>query len=264
MTSMHGMALWAEGKLRRATGQAPMQPSMEAFSGTGGMQSAGALARIFYGHDGRLIHKWEHYFEIYEHHFAAWRGKSVKMLEIGVSQGGSLEMWRKYLGQSATVFGIDIDPACAARVDPPNQVRIGSQADPGFLNRVVDELGTLDIALDDGSHVAEHQRVTFETLWPRLAVGGLYVIEDMHTAYWPYSFNGGYRRSGTAIEAVKTLIDDLHGHYHHHRAAVAPTAEIKAIHVYDSIAVIEKANRPRPFHVKAGGSCQGSQPAQAA
>jgi len=52
------------------------------------------------------------------------------MLEIGVSFGGSLEMWREYFGPEATIFGIDIDPECANRFARPNQVRIGSQDDP--------------------------------------------------------------------------------------------------------------------------------------
>ncbi len=71
--------------------------------------------------------------------------------------------------------------------DAPNQVRIGSQDDPAFLRSVIDEMGSPDIILDDGSHVSDHQKISFETLWPLLKVGGLYVIEDLHTAYFPGS-----------------------------------------------------------------------------
>jgi hypothetical protein len=84
-------------------------------------------------------------------------GSNVKFLEIGIDEGGSLEVWRKYLGAQATVFGIDVNPACATRVDAPNQCRIGSQADLGFLRRIVEEMGGVDVVLDDGSHVAPHQ-----------------------------------------------------------------------------------------------------------
>src|SRR5690349_839743 len=91
------------------------------------------LGDIFFSHSGRLIHKWAHYLDHYDRHFAKYRNTPVKMLEIGVSKGGSLEMWREYFGPQAVIYGIDVDPECASRVDAPNQVRIGSQDDPTFL-----------------------------------------------------------------------------------------------------------------------------------
>ena len=30
----------------------------------------------------------------------------------------------------------------------------------------------------------DHQRITFETLWPSVVPGGLYAIEDVETSYW--------------------------------------------------------------------------------
>ena len=169
----------------------------------------GPLETLFFANQGKLAHKWISYLPFYDEVLAPYRGKPVKMLEIGVFKGGSLELWRKYFGLEATIFGIDIDPDCAAYADPPNQVRIGSQADPEFLRRVVAEMGTPDIILDDGSHVANHQLASFSTLFPLLKPGGLYLIEDMHTSYWP-GHEGGYGRRGTAVELTKTLIDDMH------------------------------------------------------
>lgn len=212
----------------------------------------GDIHRMFFGHDGRIVHKWVHYLDVYERHFQTLRGKPVRMLEIGVSKGGSLEVWRKYLGPEAVIFGIDIDPACAGRVDPPNVVRIGSQDDPAFLRQVVAEMGGLDIVLDDGSHVSSHQRLSFDVLFELLSDGGLYVIEDMHTAYMP-SYEGGYRRRGTAIELVKGMIDDMHGWYHARRRRTPARDWIAGIHVYDSIVVIEKRRRGRPGHMRSPG-----------
>ena len=203
------------------------------------------LERIFYAHKGRLIHKWTHYFEIYEAHLSQYRNTTVRMLEIGVSQGGSLELWRAYLGSKATIFGVDIDEQCAGRVDAPNQVRIGSQDDPEFLKRVVAEMGGVDIVLDDGSHVAEHQIASYNALFPLLREGGLYMIEDLHTSYWR-SFSGGYRRQGAGIEFIKDIVDDMHGWYHTHSARTPSKDQVGAVHMYDSIAVIEKRAQSRP------------------
>lgn len=201
------------------------------------------MARLFNEHQGRLVTKWAHYLDIYDRHFARFRNTPVKVLELGVQFGGSLELWREYFGPKAVIYGIDIEPACAARCDPPNQVRIGSQADPKFLRAVVEEMGPPDIILDDGSHVAKHQMASFRTLFPLLKDGGLYVIEDICTSYWR-AWSGGLRRKGTAIELSKELIDGMHGWFWN-----GDVPDIAGIHSYNSIVFIEKAKAERPWWV---------------
>jgi len=162
-------------------------------------------------------------------------------------------MWRSYLGPQATIYGIDIDPLCAGRVDAPNQVRIGSQDDPEFLQRVVAEMGGVDVILDDGSHIGKHQIKSFDVLFPLLADQGTYLIEDLHTSYW-LTHGGGLRRRGTAIEFVKTMIDDLHGWYHAGGGRTPARHEIASIHMYDSIVAIEKRAKTKPLHVQVGAT----------
>jgi len=62
-----------------------------------------------YFRDNRLIHKWMHYFDVYHRHFERFRGQPIVLVEFGVSQGGSLQMWRDYFGDQATIYGVDID-----------------------------------------------------------------------------------------------------------------------------------------------------------
>lgn len=212
----------------------------------------GPLEALFFAHTGRPVHKWVHFLPIYDRVMATYRAHAPTMLEIGVSQGGSLELWRNYFGPKARIFGIDIEPACARRVDRPNQVRIGSQADPAFLRSLVAETGPLDIILDDGSHVGAHQTASLKALWPHLKVGGVYIIEDCHTAYWS-AFQGGYRKPGTAIDLAKTLVDDLHGFYHDAGQRFVPRDEIGSVQMFDSIVVIAKVNRLSPGHYIVGG-----------
>jgi len=209
----------------------------------------GPLAELFYASDRFKVHKWLHYLEVYERHFARYRGTNVTMLEIGVNQGGSLDLWRRYFGPDATICGIDIDPACADRVDAPNIVRIGSQDDPDFLRKVIDEIGTPDIVLDDGSHVSSHQWTSYEVLFPLLADGGLYAIEDLHTSYYHW-FEGGYGRKKTGVGLAQAAIDDLHRHYHIHGTRLNMGDYIRALHAYDSIAILEKGTPRRPAHVR--------------
>jgi hypothetical protein len=196
------------------------------------------LARALFDKRGRPIHKWAHYPELLEGHFARLVGSEVRLLEIGVFQGGSLELWRDHFGPGTTIFGIDIDPACAGRCDPPNQVRIGSQDDGDFLRRTVAEMGGLDVVIDDGSHIGRHQQASFKALWPLLSDGGLYVIEDLLTAYFPGHYEGGYRRRGTGIDLVKDLVDSIQ-HPFHLRGGVAGD-RAWALHLYPGLAVVEK------------------------
>ena len=207
---------------------------------------AGDLGQIFFAHEGRGVHKWVHFLDLYDRHLSSFRQQPVRLLEIGVARGGSLELWRKYLGPQATIFGIDVDPRCVDRVDPPNHVRIGSQDDPAFLRAVVEEMGGVDIIIDDGSHVAPHQKASFEILYPLLSNGGIYAVEDTHTAYWPGDYKGGYGRKGTAIEMVKRMVDDLHGWWHQRPHVHVPRDQIGGIHIYDSLFFIEKLDKHQP------------------
>jgi hypothetical protein len=138
--------------------------------------------------DSPQIDKWHHYFDVYHEAFGAWRGKPLTMLEIGVQRGGSLRMWQEYFGPSARIFGMDIDPSCAAHALPGAKVFIGDQADPAVMRQVLAEMGPPDIVLDDGGHTAKQQIVTFQVLYPAMRVPGVYLIEDTHTAFWGGAF----------------------------------------------------------------------------
>ena len=161
--------------------------------------------------------------------------------------------FREFFGPDAILYGVDIEPTCAHFATPPNEIRIGSQDDQSFLRAVVNEMGGVDVVLDDGSHVGRHQQASFETLFPILPDDGLYIIEDTHTSYWTY-WEGGYRKSGTAIEYCKALVDDMH-HWYHNRPLSTPLAkEIGGLFFHDSLIVIEKAQARRPMKAKMGTS----------
>ena len=82
-----------------------------------------------------------------------------------------------------------------------------------------------------------------------LPAGGMYIIEDTHTAYWA-RHGGGYRRPGTAIQMSKSLVDGMHGWYHHvplGRRARWAKDQIRVISFFDSMIAIEKRFRTRPI-----------------
>ena len=211
-------------------------------------QPANPLAQYFFSNPGRLIHKWHHYFEIYHRHFAAFRGRSPVVVEIGVFHGGSLQMWRRYFGPGARIIGVDIDPRCRQFEEPPSiSIVTGDQADRGFLASLRERLPRIDILIDDGGHTMEQQIASFEELYPHVQPEGVYLCEDLHTSFFP-KHGGGYRREGTFIEYSKALVDSLYGWYTKGCPELVPGALTKstfALHFYDSILVMEKrAMRP--------------------
>lgn len=209
---------------------------------------SGDLASLFADNKDCVVHKWHHYIPLYERYFSKYRGTKLKFLEIGVDRGGSLQMWRKYFGDQAIIFGIDINPECQKYDGQAGQVRIGSQIDKVFLCKVIEEMGGVDVVLDDGSHSMKHIPLTLEYLFPKLSMTGIYMIEDLHTSYWK-RFDGGYNSRANFFNLVRDLIDDLH-HWYHKRDLKFPaiSSECSGIHIHDSIVVFEKNKVFKPVH----------------
>lgn len=212
------------------------------------------IEKLFWDADGPVVHKWHHYLSLYERYFGPFRGKPVRMLEIGVFKGGSLDMWREWFGPELVLFGIDIDPGCAQFDGKSGQVRIGSQDDPEFLREVVAEMGGVDLILDDGSHRSPHIRASFDVLFPLLSEGGLYMIEDMHADFWT-DYAGGYAHPGAFMTQVKQMLDDMHHWYHGHGQKVTAAKDhLAGVHVHDSIVVLEKSRIAPPRHSMRGST----------
>jgi len=158
--------------------------------------------------DFGTLRKLENYFSEYDFHFRDFQDKKVKLLEIGVQGGGSLAMWKKYF-PNALIVGIDIDISCKSFERDGIKVYIGDQEDKQFLLDVSEKEGPFDIIIDDGGHTMKQQISTFNTLFPKLNYGGVYVIEDLHTSYWG-EFGGKIKRKNAMIGVLKDMIDDMH------------------------------------------------------
>jgi SAM-dependent methyltransferase len=206
----------------------------------------------FLGNQQRVIHKWKHYFPIYERHFRDYVYKPVTFVEIGCGKGGSLQMWKRYLGPNARIVGIDINPKCTEFEEDQIDIRIGDQREPAFLQQIVDEFGAPDVVLDDGSHVMSHVCATFGFLYRQLSPTGIYMVEDLHTAYWE-EYEGGLRRPGTFIELAKSLIDELNGDHIRDGSVLTEFSKTTlSLHFYDSVVVFERGRHTRKFAPRFG------------
>ncbi|MDR2579704.1 MAG: class I SAM-dependent methyltransferase [Fibromonadaceae bacterium] len=205
------------------------------------------LYNIFLSNEKKAIDKWAHYFPIYERHFSKFVNKSVNFWEIGVGRGGSLQMRKKYFGPFAKIIGIDICSGCKTHEEEQIKICIGDQSDTVFLQNIIDKYGPPDVVLDDGSHIMKHVCASFDFLYDKVSKNGVYMVEDLHTAYWD-SFGGGLKREGTFIECCKDLIDSLNAR-HIPRTwggggtmdnSMQFTNSTYSMNFYDSVVVFEK------------------------
>jgi hypothetical protein len=182
--------------------------------------------------DGPGIHKWRHYFPIYHRHLAKFVGRSPHVLEIGVYSGGSLSMWLDYFGEGTQVYGVDIEPVCKKHERDGVRVFIGDQADPDFWTRLLSEVQRVDVVIDDGGHLADQQIASLKCLLPHMALGGVYICEDIH---------GAFQRFHSFVDGMTQPLSDVS------RAGAAPALpihqQIASVHRYPALVVIEKPDR---------------------
>jgi len=140
-----------------------------------------------------LIYYWMHFRDI--------RFDVKKVIEIGVQTDHSVRMWEEFF-PNATIYGIDIDPACKQFEGGRRKIFIGDQSDPEFCRQVIKETGGgIDVIIDDASHRFEHQLMSFSYFFPAMSSHGIYVIED----------TGGFvgDQELVTVNALKGLIDKV-------------------------------------------------------
>jgi hypothetical protein len=170
-----------------------------------------SLAELHDRHTGKVCDKWEHYLDVYDRTFAGYRSQAVAMLEIGIQNGGSLEVWAKYFEAGRTFIGCDIDPNCRRLTYPDSRIHVvvGDAGLDTTRAQVLEKCGTFDIIIDDGSHTSGDIVKGFSQYFPYLHDGGVYVAEDLHCSYW-LDFSGGLNHPLSAIAFFKHLVDVIH------------------------------------------------------
>ena len=209
--------------------------------GTNSCSSRNELEKVFYETIQTKSCKWHHYLRIYHRHLGIFKNQTPHVLEIGVDEGGSLQMWRDYFGQGCKVYGIDIKK-------PPRElgddivVFVGDQSEKEFLSSVTKETGHLDVVIDDGSHLPADQISSFMLLFPALKDGGVYICEDTHACYMQ-NYQGNAKAAGTFIDYAKKLVDSMHHQYNGEIERTIFNGNIKCVCFYDSMVVIEKGTK---------------------
>ena len=152
--------------------------------------------------------KWSNYFQVYEKILSNYRNKKIKFVEIGVANGGSLFMWRKYFGKKAKIIGIDLNPNAKKLEKNGFKIYIGNQSDKKFWDYFYKKEGKVDIILDDGGHKNLQQISTVHYSLPYIKDGGKIIVEDTGTSYVKKEFNNPSKYS--FINYAKNIVDNIH------------------------------------------------------
>lgn len=217
-------------------------------------ETTNPLLAYFERNPGRLMRKWMHYFDVYHRHFERYRGTACTFVEFGVYHGGSLQMWRDYLGPKARIVGVDINPRLTELGEPGIEIVIGDQGDREFLRKLAKDLGRIDVLVDDGGHTMQQQIATLEELYGAVADDGVILVEDTHTSYWR-EYGGGLRSQRSFMDFAKHLVDELNAWHSRDPHSYQPsgfTTSTRSMHFYDSVVVIEKGAHPRPVERQSG------------
>lgn len=126
--------------------------------------------------------KHSNYFEIYDELFEKYKEKKITLVEIGVTNGGSLMMWREYF-KEANIIGIDFNPSAKKWEEYGFKIFIGDQSDPKFWTDFFSKVGKIDILIDDGGHTNQQQISTFHSCYENINENGIILFEDTHSSY---------------------------------------------------------------------------------
>jgi len=172
------------------------------FSGKGGSAPIRPLAPDFnltvladaHGSDKGTIAQHPHSYTLFYDMLLGPRRALVRnMIEIGLLVGGpevglpadrptgqlpSVRMWLDYFPE-AMVHGFDISDFSFFE-NPRFRFVRGDSGIVSDLEKLVEDGRRFDFIIDDGSHASFHQQLAFQTLFPHLEPGGLYIIEDLH------------------------------------------------------------------------------------
>ena len=182
--------------------------------------------------------KWSNYFEIYENLFKKFVNKKITFVEIGIGNGGSLFMWRKFFGKKARIIGIELNPDAKKLTNFGFEIFIGDQSDPFFWKKFYNKVGKIDILLDDGGHKNIQQITSFMESYNYINQNGIIVVEDTHTSYMKKK---GFKNpsSYSFVNFCNLIVENLHRRNPSiNRRLNILSKKIDSIYFYDSLVSI--------------------------
>lgn len=145
------------------------------------------------------------YCQYYDMFFSPIRNEHNNLLEIGIDKGDSIKMWQEYF-QHSRIYGIDIRGDYDYLLDHRTSTHIVDQSNRGALIIFASQFpdGHFNIIIDDGSHQSADMILSFETLFPYLASGGYYIIEDLLCDY-----DSRWNKGVSVLDRIKQMVGEV-------------------------------------------------------
>jgi glycosyltransferase involved in cell wall biosynthesis len=178
-------------------------------------QSGMSFEELHNQHQSKVADTWSAYLQEYDRILKPRRDEPLSLLEIGIQNGGCLELWAQYLPRAKQIVGCDINPDCRQLTfSDPRVVVVVGDANSDEVERAITAIApAFDVVIDDGSHRSSDIVKSFARYFPLLRDGGLFVIEDLHCSYWQ-EFEGGLFHPHSAMTYLKRLADVVnHEHW---------------------------------------------------
>ncbi len=154
------------------------------------------------------------YFPAYVELFGHLVNKECTFIETGVLDGGSLFMWRNWLGPKARIIGLDLNPEAVKWRDSGFEIFIGDQGNPDFWKETLNEIGSFDALLDDGGHQSFQQIVTTIEAIKFANSNCVIAIEDTFTSFMKdFAAHGSFSFLEYAKDATDILLGKSFGMY---------------------------------------------------
>ncbi|MDV4145387.1 glycosyltransferase [Shimia sp. FJ5] len=230
------------------------------------------LYQLHEDHRDFVSDKWTGNLLHYERLLRDHRDREVRLLEIGVQNGGSLQIWSKYFANGRRFIGCDIDPGCAELVyeDPRISVIVNDAGAPIARTQAMRACGQFDIIIDDGSHQSRDIIRAFLSFFPVLAQDGLFIVEDMSCSFWQ-EFEGGLDLETSSLAFFKEVANVINREHWQVETSVESRfdrfiraydlefdpsilAAVQSVEILNSMVVIRKGSReqaelgPRMVH----------------
>lgn len=194
--------------------------------------------KTIYENSPYLSIKYDTYFPAYEALLEKYSGKNITLVEVGVFNGGSLFMWKEFLGPNARIIGLDLNPDAMEWQNHGFEIHIGDQGSEDFWEDFFRKIGPVDVLIDDGGHTNLQQVVTAHHAIQHIRDGGILIVEDVHTSYFRefgnpsrYSFINFAFRVVDGINSRAFALRDIYRRYASRVYSVSFFESMVAFHI---------------------------------
>lgn len=181
------------------------------------------IRQLYQEHKGNVSDTWSLYLDERDRLFTPYRDQQIQLLEIGVQNGGSLEIWSAYFSKARKIIGCDVNEKCSQLQyrDSRNVVIVGDVNSEACENKILAQASVFDIVIDDGSHQSSDVIHSFARYFRHLNYGGVYIVEDLHSSYWK-NFEGGLHQPLSSMAFFKRLADVInYEHWRNNKSAAS-------------------------------------------